>query len=106
MIVVFFAKSSHVAFVPLQERKTVNAGRYVNTCLPKVLEAWNARRSNNGTRGLLLLHDHASAHIATATLDYLEANRVQLVTQTPYSPGLAPCDFFLFPQVKRQLKGK
>ena len=87
MIAVFLAKSSHVASVPLQERKTVNAGRYVNTCLPKVLEAWNARRSNNGTRGLLLYHDNASAHAAAATLDYLEANGVQLVTQTPYSLG-------------------
>ena len=55
-----------------------------------------ARRPNNGTRGLLLLHDHASAHIATATLDYLEANRVQLVTQTWYSLSLAPSNFFLF----------
>jgi len=24
----------------------------------------------------------------------------------PYSPDLAPCDFFLFPRMKRDLKGK
>jgi len=24
----------------------------------------------------------------------------------PYSPDLAPCDFFLFPRIKRDLKGK
>jgi hypothetical protein len=24
----------------------------------------------------------------------------------PYSPDLAPCDFFLFPQMKKVLKGK
>ena len=24
----------------------------------------------------------------------------------PYSPGLAPCDFFLFPRMKKVLKGK
>jgi len=24
----------------------------------------------------------------------------------PYSPGLASCDFFLFPRMKRGLKGK
>ena len=53
LIAVFFAKSDHVSPVLLQERKTVNAGRYVNTCLPKVLDVWNARRSNNGGRGLL-----------------------------------------------------
>ena len=25
---------------------------------------------------------------------------------TPYSPDLAPCDFFMFPRMKRDLKGK
>ena len=107
MIVVFFAKSSHVAFVPLQERKTVNAEWYVNIGLLKVFESWCARRPNTGTQDLLLQHDHSSAHTPAATPDYLEANHVQLVTKTPHSQGLAPCDFFLYPHlVKPRLKGK
>ena len=95
-----------MASVRLQERKPVNAEWYINICPPKVFEAWSARLPNNGPRGVLLHHDNASSHISTAALDYLEANRGQLITQTPYSPGLAPCDFFLFPQVKQQSKGK
>jgi len=27
-------------------------------------------------------------------------------SHTPYSPNLTPCDFFLFPRMKRDLKGK
>ena len=96
MIAVFFAESGHVASVPFLERKRVNAEWYIDICLPKVFEAWSVRRPNTGTRGLLLHHDNAGAHTAAATLDYLETNRVQLVTQTPHSPGLATCDFFLF----------
>ena len=46
------------------------------------------------------------SHTIAATLDYLEANGVQLVTQTPHSAVLAPCVCCLFPQVKQQLKGK
>ena len=106
MIAVFFAKSGHVATIPLVERKTVTADWYINTCLPQVFEAWSTRRPRTGTRGLLLHHDNASAHTAAATLDYLQENNVQLVTHPPYSPDLAPCDFFLFPQIKKQLKGK
>ena len=79
---------------------------YINICLPKVFEAWTARRPNKGTRGLLLHHGNASANTAAATLDYLEANRVQLATKSLYSQGLAPCDFFLFLRVKQELKGK
>ena len=28
------------------------------------------------------------------------------MTQTPYSPDLVPCDFWLFPKLKSPLKGK
>ena len=59
--------------------------------------------SKDGSRCLLLPHVQARAHTAAATL---EANRVQLITQTPSSPGLAPDDFILLPRVKQKLKGK
>ena len=98
MIAIFFAKPGQLASVSIQERKTVNAEWYINTCLSKIFEARSACLPNIGTCDLLLHHDNASAHNATAILDHLEANRVQLVTQTPYSLGLAPCDLFLFPQ--------
>ena len=29
-----------------------------------------------------------------------------MASHPPYSPDLAPCDFFLFPRMKRDLKGK
>ena len=89
-IAVFFAKSGHVASVLLQEKKTVSAEWYINICLSKVFEAWCARSPYNDTRGLLLNHDNASAHTAATTLDYLETNCVQLVTQNPEFPGLSP----------------
>jgi hypothetical protein len=33
-------------------------------------------------------------------------NRMTMVLHTPYSLDLAPSDFFLFPRMKRDLKGK
>ena len=50
-----------------------------------VFEAWIVGRPNNDTRGLLLDYDNSSALIAAATLDYLEANPVQVITQTRIS---------------------
>ena len=107
MIACFFGKKiGHVATIPLEDRKTVTADWYVNHCLPKVFQAWCKRCPRMGVRGLLLHHDNASAHTAAVTLDFLAASDVQLVTHPPYSPDVAPCDWFLFPSVKRQLKGK
>ena len=102
----FFAKFGHVATIPLEDTKAVKADWYVNHCLPKVFQAWCEWHPRAGVRGLLLHHDNASAHTAVVTMNFLAASDVQLVTHPPYSPDLAPCDWFLLPSDKRQLKGK
>jgi len=33
-------------------------------------------------------------------------NKVTVIPHPPYSPDLAPCDFFLFPKMKLKLKGR
>jgi len=39
------------------------------------------------------------------TLLFNASEGVQLLSHPPYSPDLAPCDFFLFPHVKKQIRG-
>jgi hypothetical protein len=39
-------------------------------------------------------------------MKYLEAQRVKLMGHPAYSPDLSPCDFWLFPKIKEQLRGK
>ena len=53
-----------------------------------------------------LHHDNASSHTANLVTDYLARVRLSVVPQPPYSPDLSPSDFFLFPRLKRALKGK
>jgi hypothetical protein len=36
----------------------------------------------------------------------LAKHSIPVVPHPPYSPDLAPCDFFLFPRLKSTLKGK
>jgi len=36
----------------------------------------------------------------------LAKHNIPLVRQAPYSPDIAPCDFWLFPKLKIPLKGK
>jgi hypothetical protein len=38
-------------------------------------------------------------------MDFMNANRMTRAPNPPYSPDLAPPDFFLFENVKRQLSG-
>jgi hypothetical protein len=40
------------------------------------------------------------------TQQFLAKYKMAIIPQPPYSPDLAPCDFFLFPKMKLKLKGR
>lgn len=54
----------------------------------------------------LLHHDNAPAHTSLLVREFLAKNNTVMMPQPPYSPDMAPCDFFLFPKIKRTLKGR
>jgi transposase len=105
MVATFFNKGGHLATVSLQHGKTVTAQWYTDTCLPKVLDAWSTRRPKDRFRHLRFHHDNAPAHTAIRTMDYLAEKSIRTLPHPPYSPDLAPADFFLFGFVKEKLRG-
>ena len=54
----------------------------------------------------LLHHDNAPAHASLLVHEFLAKNNTVTMPQPPYSPDMAPCNFFLFPKIKRTLKGR
>ena len=44
--------------------------------------------------------NNASAHNSILVTDYLTKMGIKTVSQPPYSPDLAPCDFCLFPKLR------
>ena len=58
-------------------------------------------------RSWILHDDNAPAHTSMLVREFLDKNKAVIMPQSPYSPVLAPlADFFLFPQLKTQMKGK
>jgi transposase len=53
----------------------------------------------------ILHHDNDPVHRAITTNEFLSKHNISSLPQPPYSPDLAPCDFFLFPQLKKTMKG-
>ena len=53
-----------------------------------------------------LHHDNAPAHTAHSIQVFLASHGIPVIQQPPYSPDMAPCDFWFFPQLKTVLKGK
>jgi histone-lysine N-methyltransferase SETMAR len=57
-------------------------------------------------KNVLLLHDNAPSHTAAATVEFINSYKRQLLSHPPYSLDIAPCDFFLLPELKKMLAGK
>ena len=105
VLIVFFDIRGIVQHEFSPEGQTVNAKFYCSVLhllrkdiLRKRPELWRA--------GNWLLHDdNAPSHRALTMREFLAHNSIISLPHPPYSPDLAPCDFFLFPKMKVQLKG-
>ncbi|UYV72352.1 hypothetical protein LAZ67_9002754 [Cordylochernes scorpioides] len=74
--------------------------------LRRLREAIRKKRPEKWTNGdWILYHDNACPHTAHLVASFLAKNWTQILPQPPYSPDIAPSDFFLFPKIKAVLKG-
>ena len=46
------------------------------------------------------------AHSSNLVQQFLSKHSIALLRQPPYSPDITPCDFWLFPKLKKPLKGQ
>ena len=57
-------------------------------------------------RGVRLLHDNAPVHTAAVAKDAVKKCDFQEIEHPPYSPDLAPSDYYLFSKLKKDLRGR
>ena len=102
---IFFNSSGLVVQVPCPSGHTVTSRFYKNSVLKKVKEFYNKKRPSKGWSGVHLLHDNASSHKCEVVKSFLVSGKVKVLNHPPYSPDLSPCDFVLFPRLKKMLSG-
>ena len=61
-------------------------------------------QEKRGTNSCFPLHYNGPAHWSVLVKDSLAKNNVKTLEHPPYSPDLAPADFYLFPRVKSAMK--
>lgn len=87
------------------------AGRNINTeyymeIITQLIRVHIPRKRPEYQGGKFKLHqDNARPHVSKKMIEFFEKKKIELVPHPPYSPDLAPCDFFLFPTLKNMLKG-
>ena len=105
MLINFFDQKGlvHHEFVP--EGQTVNQHFYKEVLGRLHDRVRRSRRNLWENHSCLLHHDDAPAHTALNVGQFLASKQVTYLEHPPYSPDLAPCDFWLFSRMKAVLKG-
>ena len=106
MCVIFFTNQGPAIQIAVPKGKSVNARFYKGKVLYKLKKYFLNRRPATGLNGVRLLHDNASSHKAAIVREYLKQEKVVKFPHPHYTPDLAPCDFFLFPRLKKHLAGR
>ena len=105
MLIVFFDIDGLVHHQYVPRGKTVNKEFYT-TVLQRLRDAvWRHRPEKWCSGNWILHHDNAPAPRAVTTNEFMAKHNIPSLPHPPYSPDLAPCDFFLFPQLKKTMKG-
>jgi histone-lysine N-methyltransferase SETMAR len=81
-----------------------NAGYSVSEVLTPLSEWW--REYGGGNFGKLIVHaDNARPHKASMSQQFMARKAMVIAGHPPYSPDLAPSDFYLLGHVEGLLKG-
>jgi len=101
---IFFRSSGYVLSHAVEKGKKIDNKYYTQNCLGPAFEALKKQRPASGTQRIALLHDNARPHVHANVHNFLMEHDITLVKHPPYSPDLAPCDFWLFDYIKRNLE--
>lgn len=63
------------------------------------------KRPDKYKNGYVLHLDNARVHTSKETTEFMAKAGIKTYPHPPYSPDLAPSDFYLFPKLKKQLAG-
>jgi len=89
----------------LPKGQTINT-EYYSSLLVQLKDILKEKGRGKITKGVLFLQDNVPAHRALANQNKLDYLGFQFLDHPTYSPDLAPSEYYLFPELKKQLKGR
>jgi len=105
MLLAFFDYEGIIHHECPPDGQTVNKEFYLEI-LRRLRESIRRKRPEKWRDGdWILHHDSAPAHTSYIMQQFLAKHGTSQLQQPSCLPDLAPCDFFLFPRLKKVLKG-
>jgi len=100
---IFWDQDGIILIYYFPKGQTINT-EYYSSLLVQLKDILKEKRRGKITKGALFLQDNAPAHRALATQKKLAYLGFQCLDHPPYSPDLAPSDYYQFSGLKKQLK--
>ena len=89
----------------LPKRSTIT-GVYYAYLLDQLRFAIREKRRGKLSKGVLLQQDNAKVQTCKVAMDVVERNGYEFIPHPASSPDLAPSDFFSFPNLKKNIRGR
>ena len=105
MAPVFWDAKGVIMLDVLPKRRTITGVYYANL-LDQLRTAIRKKRRCKLSKGVLLQQDNAIVYTCKVAIDDVERNGYELIPPLAYSLDLAPNDFFLFPNLKKDIRGR
>jgi len=103
MVAMFWDSEGMILTHCVPKGTTVTGKTYENVLrtkfLPALREKWPKKAA------AVLFHHNTPPHRAACVHQFFDDNNFEVVPHAPYSPDLAPSDFWLFPTLKDTLRG-
>ena len=96
--VVYLVGSARLVYYELLKPNETITGALYRTQLMRLSRALKEKRAHYYARHdkVILLHDNARPHVAAPVKTYLETLNWEVLPHPPYSPDIAPSDYYLF----------
>lgn len=107
MLCIWWDMKGVVYYELLQSGETINGDVYRRQLirLKRAIEE-NRPEYVNRHNKLIFHHDNARPHIAKPVKNYLEGQNWEVLHHPPYSPDIAPSDYYLFRSMQSALSGE
>ncbi len=104
MVTIFWNRNDFLLIDILDAECHFNAEYFINNILKKISELTKDLPEIEH-RKITLHFDNAKPHTAKIVQEYMRQNNMKRAPHPPYSPDIAPSDFYLFGYIKEKLKG-
>ena len=100
-----FWDSKGIILIDYKPAGTSITGEYYANVIKQLRVAIKEKRRGKLAAGVLLLHDNAPVHKSRVAQAGIRECKFKQLNHPPYSPDLAPSDYYLFQNLKSRLRG-